>query len=68
MDEDSSLSLYHPASAPRNIGGMTPGTSKNLLRVADSACDARCTARTAALLGQIGGRSRRFFEVPGCMV
>jgi hypothetical protein len=39
-------------------------TSKNLLRVALLSCDARCTARTAALLEQHRGRPRRFFEVP----
>jgi hypothetical protein len=47
-----------------SILSYIPGTSKKLLRVADSACDARCTIRTAALLGQIRGRSRRFFEAP----
>jgi len=35
---------------------------KNLLRVALPAGDARCTVRTAALLGQHCYRSRRFFE------
>jgi hypothetical protein len=40
------------------------GTSPNLLRVALSPCDARCTSRTAARLGRHRGRSRRFVEVP----
>jgi hypothetical protein len=40
------------------------GASINLLRVARAACDARCTARAAALLGHSGGRSLRFLEAP----
>jgi len=40
------------------------GTSPNLLRVALSPCDARCTSRTAARLGRHRGRSRRFVEAP----
>jgi hypothetical protein len=51
-------------TAIRVLDKTVVGTSKNLLRVAALACDARCTFRTAAFLDQICGRSRRFFEVP----